>query len=232
MTESATGGVGNAWAKHPHALALYSPEPGDRVRLLVSYGGAWRALLWLKVGKDGSIYVAPRITDVTTVKKGMKKTEQNQVTISYDEGDTVLDAETLKNPKLSFHASGLIRATGDRLRGHNLRELEEQVELCQILFEHPRIREPIAEVRERDICLEYPIDDERPLIGSLLVAPSRRMNPPPVFADAIHCSSMGLRYTGLDEMQDIVVLFALRHGLKGSWPPMTYVTFGYRGDFD
>ena len=212
------------WAKHPHALALFTPDPGDRIRLLISYAGSWRALLWLKVGKDGSIYLAPRIENVTQVKRGGKEPEDGIVTIQYDEGEIVDDIETLKNPKLSFHASGLIRAGSERLKGTSLRDLKEQILLCEILFEHPSKREPIDKIGDRDICMEYPVDEQMPLLGGLLVAPRDRVSPA-TFEGAVHCSVVGLNYTGLQDVQDLFVQFALWHGLVGEWPPMTYMTY-------
>ena len=219
------------WAKHPHALALFDPDPGDRIRLLINYEGFWRGLLWVKVGKDGSIYLAPRITNVISVKQGDKEPVDGEVIVKYDEGESVLDDETLQNPKVSFHASGLIRAGGKRLKGPPLRALTAQRMLCQVLFEHPANREPIAKIGKRDICLSYPVDEERPLACGVLIAPSSNFSPAS-FDSAAHCSIAGLKYSGLDDVPDMMLQLVLWHGPTGPWPPETYVTFGHSGDFD
>lgn len=220
-----TGNFAREWAKHPHAMALFDPDPGDRIRLLVSYGGFWRALVWLNVAKDGSIYLGARIENVTEVKRGGTETKDGIVTIRYDEGEPVDDVEALKhNPKLSFHASGLIREGSKSSKGTSLRDLKEQFVLCQILFEHPSKREPIDTIGNRDICMDYPVDEQRPLLGGLLVAPLGKHSPAN-FAGAFHCSSVGLTYTGLQDIQDLFVQFALWHGPEGNWPPMTYMTY-------
>ena len=216
------------WAKHPNALALFSADPGDRVRLLIKYAGSWRALLWIKVGSDGSIYAAPRITGVASVKKGTKELHGGEATIKYGEGDPVLDPETLRNPKVSFHASGLIRAGGDRLKGPSLKELTGQRMLCQFLLEHPRVREPIDKVRRRDICLDYPVQENRPLFCGLIVSSLESLSPA-MFEKATHCSRAAVQFSGLGEVPDLFVQMALWHGPAGSWPPET---FGYSGQFD
>lgn len=215
------------WARHPHALALFTPSPGDRLRLLVNYKGFWRGLLWVKVARDGSIYLAPRITNVLSVKSGTKMPVDGSVTINYDEGDSVVDTETLRNPKVSFHASGLIRIGGERLLGPSLRSLDSDRMLCQILFEHPSKRKPFEKLEKRDICLEYPIDEERPLICGVFVAPSKGFNPA-VVENATHCAIAGLLYQGLTDVPDLMLQLALWHGPLGDWPPETYVTLGYQ----
>jgi len=38
-------------------MSIVLPNVGDRVRVAIQYNEVWRPLAWLRVGKDGSIYL-------------------------------------------------------------------------------------------------------------------------------------------------------------------------------
>jgi len=116
--------------------AFYEPTVGDRIRVVVRYENAWRPIFWLMVGKDGSIYLGHRYTEISVLRKGTKEVRNSSVSIRYEEGQDV-SPELRKNPKVSFHASGRINAVGDRLLSGSLRTITEQQELCRALFLHP-----------------------------------------------------------------------------------------------
>ena len=226
----AESGAGNQWARKDNAVAVYSPDPGDRIRILLRYRGHWLAVLWLQVSKDGSIYLGPRLVDVSSIRKGTKRLEGGQVSIGYDEGEEVKQPGVLRNPKVSFHATGAINAGGERLRGESLRGIREQRTVCKVLFQHPSSWVPISRdsIRKRDICLEYPIDEARPLTGALFVAPYGKEEHIQ-FKDAAHRVVVALTYSDLENVPDVLVQLALWHGVEADWPPSTYILYAHAG---
>lgn len=207
---------------------LYCPSPGDRIRVVVQYGGTWRPVFWLKVGKDGSVYCGPRFTSIATLRKGSKFVQEGRVSIKYEEGQEVTDPALRKSAKTSFHATGIVNAAGDRLYRDPLRTIKEQQELCWVLFQHPSQYSPASKIEDRDICLNYDLDERRPLQGSLFVAPSDKWRIVRI-QSATNQINLLLAFSKLTGCPDLLVQFILHHGVTGPWPPYTYLVFGTDG---
>lgn len=205
--------------QHLVRLPVYLPELGDHVRLLVQYGGEWRPFFWISVRKDGSVYLGPRYETIATLMQGSKRAEGGQLTILYGEGQVVTDPELMKRSKLSFHGSGIVGAAGDRwTRLTPLRDLKAQESLCSVVFQHPSSFAPAPAVRKRDICLEYAVDEERPLQVHVHVAPSGQETFRLVGgATAQH--NLVLHYPSIQRSVQI----ALFHGPEFQWPPFTII---------
>ena len=124
------------------------PSVNDRIRIAVRYENAWRPIFWLMVKKDGSIYLGPRYTDVSVLRKGTKDVSGSSLSVRYEEGQDVTDPELRKSPKISFHASGRINVGGDRLLRDSLRAIVEQQELCRALFQHPSHYAPVLKIED------------------------------------------------------------------------------------
>lgn len=206
---------------------LYTPEPGDRIRVLLKYGGEWRPVFWFAVGGDGSVYLGPRFANISVLRKGSKEIKQGQLTINYEEGQDVSKPDLLKNPKVSFHGSGTIIAADERFFRDPLRSLKQQQLLCGTVFMNLGRYAPVhpSRIGKRDICLRYPVDKERPLYGFMYVAPvteARLVRQP----SATYQVNLLLSYSGLQRMPDTVVQLVLAHGPTGPWPPYAYVFFG------
>ena len=129
-------------------VAFYEPSVNDRIRIAVRYENAWRPIFWLMVKKDGSIYLSPRYTNVSVLRKGTKEISGSRVSVKYEEGQDVTDPELRKSPKISFHASGRINVGGDRLLRDSLRAIVEQQELCRALFQHPSHYAPVLKIED------------------------------------------------------------------------------------
>ena len=212
-------------------IHLYEPDAGDRIRVCVLYGGSWRPLLWFELEKDGSLYLGPRLTKPSVLKRGAAAPKDGALSISYSEGEVVADSAVLKNPKFSFHASGLTHAAGQRLVREPIRGLREQKELCILLFQHPSSREPLSgPVRKRDVCLErYKVDESAPIHGMLFIAPDT-CGRPVAMQLAEHQFNLFFHFTGLaDGAPNLLLQLVLGHGLRGPWPPATYVLFQAAG---
>lgn len=204
---------------------VYEPNPGDRVRIALEHENAWHGIFWLCVQKDGSIYLAPRLASVREIIKGISKIEAGRHTIRYDEGQHIADPQVLKQKgKISFHASGVVNAAGERMFRDSLRDLKDQQELCRALFRHPGQFSSIDKIGPRDICLSYPIDGKRPLQAILFVAPLDH-NKMVRVQDAAYQINCCLVYRGLIEAPDLFLQIVLFNGAELPWPPYTYLFF-------
>ena len=86
------------------------PEIGQRIRFAVKHEGLWRPLVWVRAGKDGSIYVALLMGKPTVAKAEEKKAEK-VTKVKYTEFEDL--NEVPKSSRLSFHPSGEVHI-GDK----------------------------------------------------------------------------------------------------------------------
>ena len=112
---------------------------------------------------------------------------------------------------------------GDRLLRDSLRTIVEQQELCRALFQHPSHYAAISKIEDRDICLDYPLDETQPLQGILFVAPSNNAKLVRI-PSANQQINLMLPFSGLTDVPDL--LFVMGHGPVGPWPPYAYLMFG------
>jgi hypothetical protein len=214
----------------------YEPDPDDRIRIAIKYKNTWRLIFWLQVKRDGSIYAGPRYEEIKYLAKGVKEVKgpKGEVDFKYNDGKIITDPDILKGAKMSFHASGVIHAAGERIHGESLRELTNPKQLCLVLFSHPSKYAVIPmpqKVKKRDVFIDYPIDEGRPLQAYLIVSPlsnSQLSNEIPVGVetDAVYQAPLifGFPKMGKD-MSAIAVELILYHSAMGQWPPYTGIFF-------
>jgi hypothetical protein len=147
---------------------LFEMSPGESLRVGILYKGVAHMLLWLKVGKDGSIYCRPRLGKDITIQKGKKIVTAEDSTFNYT--DLSKEISWNENVKLSFHASGVINASGERLFRNPIRNISERQQLCQILFVHPTKYRPVQNLRKNDIVINPPFNENSPLCGYISVS--------------------------------------------------------------
>ncbi len=209
---------------HNIMLGIWKPPIGARIR--IGFGQSKKAIhgvLWFQILKDGSIYMGPRNPDYKFQKSGSKKSDGKDVFIGYDEGDPIEDTSLLKNPKLSFHASGVVHAGGKRSFREVFRKLDRRELVCQILLQNPKGFPVLEKINKYDICIDYPISDEFPIICNIYVSPLNKKFPLLEMQEAKYQVSTVLEYQGLDILPDIAVQIMFFHIKKGSWPPYTYI---------
>ena len=208
---------------HKCALGFWEAPLRATIRIGFSRNdNKMRGLLWIRVYRDGSIYLGARKPDSRFQKLGAKPIEKRETFIGYDEGELIQDEVSLKNPKLSFHASGTIHAAGKRWFRSTLRGLSEKQLVCQILFQHPTEFAYLGKVGKHDIGLFYPVDDDYPIWGHIYVLPLKTQFTPVQIGNAKYQWSVILAYRGLNQVPDIAVQVVLYHAYKGAWPPATY----------
>jgi hypothetical protein len=205
-------------------MPVFSPDPGDRIRIGLQDGSKdYHPLMWLQVSQDNSLYLSIRAKGATSIRKGSKVSIGSTTKFSYQEGSEVTDANERKNPKTSFHGSGLVKEGETRVWGKPLRNLSEQVQLCLLMFRHPKFFPSDPKVGNRDIVLAYPIDEGYPLLGAVFVSPAQSISPVEM-PSAIHQVNLVLLFHGLD-YGDLAVQVVLHHGVEGPWPPASYMLF-------
>ena len=180
----------------------------------------------MKVGKDGSVYLGPRLRNITTVRQGVKRVEEGKLSIRYEEGQEVASHH---KAKISFHASGHINTSGSRLLRNSIREIKNQQELCRVLFRHPSHFPPGSNVGKRDILLDYPLPQEDCLLEALIfISPIEKTKLIRV-RGALYQTTLMCPFSGLNGVPDLTIQLAFFHGGPTVSPPFTYILFGTLG---
>jgi hypothetical protein len=207
--------------------AVFEPNPGDRIRILIEYKGTWRALFWVKVASDGSVYLGPRIKKPKTIKKGRSIANNGTISVNYSDGVEVEIDKQPNKAKFSFHASGIINnLINERSIRSSLRDIQEQEHLCTILFYHPDKFEEISieKIKKRDICLRYPIEDDYPIMMNVFIAPTQKLQLVNMVTEKQQLNIV-LLYKNLQNISDMAVQLSIFTPAKGPWPPYTYVLY-------
>jgi hypothetical protein len=205
------------------ANQLHLPAVGDRVRVALLHGGQWRPILWLRVGKDGSVYAGVLVGTPSTGLLISKSVDQGKATISYSAGVTLAEKTLPSSSRVSFKASGEIHLGNKVLPGRPLEGLLRPLQLCIVTFVHPsRYRLPTKKNdNDYDVgIVGYPLDEARPMYGAIFASPwpydgtiSR------ISVGNMKCQSdIFLAFRNLGRTPDLALQVAIGHGPEGSWP--------------
>lgn len=208
---------------------IWEPIINKPVRISFTYKEFIRPFIWVVVKKDGSILLGRSPSGNELFPKiGMAVSNDGSATIKYDEGVEVQEPDALKKAKVSFHASGVVRANipAEGLRSFNksLRDMSEPMHLCSIVFQHPSQYKSIETIRKQDIVLNYPFDEKFPLSCDVYATPLGHQ-PLPLIHDAKEQVPVILWYRNLDNMPDLEVRFYFYHNAGGLWSPYTYIVW-------
>lgn len=158
--------------------ALILPDPGRRtLRFLFAYLGELRAIAWMAVGADGSLYLNHRLSGSNKVisGQGIADGQGGFTDLRLEEGEVPVG---IAKPKLSYHASGIVTRADERSHSVSIREVTESTLLRQDRYAHPSrfdvVRSPL---RATDIVVPdgagqpFTLQDDRPLGSRVFVAP-------------------------------------------------------------
>ena len=204
---------------------LHLPAIGDRVRVALHHAGQWRPLLWLRVGKDGSIYVGMLVGAPTTGLFGSKPVGERKATVSYSEGELLTGQNLPSSSRVSFKASGDIHLGNRVLRGRPLDGLSRPLQLCVVMFVHPSRYRPPAKKNENDYDVGiagYPLDESRPMYGAIFVSPwsdSGTINRIQI-KNMMFQGDIFLAFRDLGRTPDVALQIAIGHGPEGGWPKL------------
>jgi len=198
------------------------PKIGDRVRFAIHYKGAWRPLGWVRVGKDGSIYLG-LLTGNPSVVRSFEKPASRVTKIKYDGAQEL--SKVPKSSRISFKASGEIHL-GERVaRNEPLESMQKPRQLCLMLFVHPSRYLPPKSKNPNDYdmgILGYEVDNLHPMYGALIVSPLGHSSVvhQPKLPNMTTFSGIALGFRGLSRTPDLLVQIVIGHGPKGPWPEL------------
>jgi hypothetical protein len=158
--------------------ALILPDPGRRrLRFLFGYLGELRAMAWMAVGADGSLYLNHRLSDRNKMisGQGIADGQGGFTDLRLEEREVPAG---IVRPKLSYHASGIITRGDERSRSVSIREVTESTLIRQDRYAHPSLFDVVQPpLRQTDIVIPdtagkpFELQDERPLGSRVFVAP-------------------------------------------------------------
>lgn len=208
---------------------IWEPKTGKSVRICSIYQDKIHALIWISIGIDGSIYLG-RPGAISSLKVGESLISNGSFIVSRDEGTEISDSSFLKNAKISFHSSGCIKLN---ISEEGLRYFRRSFVnpckydlVCTVLFQHPSAYKYIEITRKQDIVLNYPFDEECPLLCRIYVSPIGCSNFPLV-KDASYQMPLILQYRNLKTIYDLTIFdmeisLIFFHKSGGLWPPYSY----------
>jgi len=200
------------------------------MRVVIQDGNLWRPLFWFRVTKDCSVYLGPRYKKVNEMRVGeIQPNKEGLMRVGYGDGSSVEDPDILRDAHISFHGSGITHAGGERFQISTLRELARLDLLCFALFQKLDSFQAIQtkQIRKRDVCLAYPIDQNKPLAAQLYASPIQKEFTPIRIGSAEFQINLVFIYQNLD-LGSLVLQLVLFHGLEGPWPPYTFMLFPFK----
>ena len=198
-----------------------------RARISVHYDGAWRPLLWFRIGKDGSVYLGLLQGQPAFGASGNVSGKQT-VNIKYKDGKLLTARDLRKGSRVSFKASGEIHMSSRNLNGESLEHLAKPRQLCLALFTHPSRYRPRAPLSEKNFDVEladFPIDETRPLYASVHIAPwdGTQVNAPQGLKSMKVWQSLAFGFSGLTRAPDYALGITIGHGVEGPWPRLPHL---------
>jgi hypothetical protein len=120
------------------------PAIGNRIRLAIQYEYRWRPLIWIRLGRDGSIYAGLLMDRPGLAIEGETSADRG-FRVDYRIGQTLGGAAVPSSSRVSFKASGEVHLGNRTVQGYALEHLQRPTQLCLVVFTHPsRYREPRA----------------------------------------------------------------------------------------
>ncbi len=208
---------------------LLLPDPERRtLRFLFRYHGDYRALCWLQVGPDGSLYLNRRRkpSGPGIHAEGVTGGRGELSEITWAE----IESTAVQNPKVSHHASGIVTAGSTRSESISPRDVKESTLLRSDDYTHPSRFDVIdrANFRETDIVVPwfdgepYELLDDQPLTSRVWVAPLRDGRAQVPYIDDIDDAKRGqtgivVPAQGLKGCQDLTYQIQF-FSQTGKWP--------------
>jgi hypothetical protein len=220
---------------------LVLPDPERRtLRFLFRYRDEFRAMCWIQIGADGSLYLKGRR------KSAGRGIHAEGVNDGYGGFSDITWAEiertALQNPKVSHHASGIVTAGSTRSKSISPRDVTESTLFRAMDYTHPSrfdVIEP-ANFRETDIVVPwfdgepYELLDDRPLTSRVWVAPLREGRAQVPYIEGFEDAQKGqaaivIPAKGLTDCQDLTYQIQF-FNRTGAWPEMDWTATLKVGD--
>lgn len=202
--------------------AVIALVAGEHFRFCVEYETQIRALLWLSIRRDGSLYTGFGNASRESIKRFIgQRREDGTTSFSWGEYEFVAGPE---RPKMSFHSSGVILGSHGRSVGVNLRLLTQRTLLCTYLPSHPTEWRVVPTPRRHDAVASKLIMDECPVSVDLYYQPARHTRLVSNLEKGMFV--LHLQYGGLDLNDDVLLhLVVARQPSAGVWRPISIITW-------
>lgn len=180
-------GVQKLVLENQHFVALIFPDiKRDRVRFLFAHNTQLKAVAWMKIGSDGSLYLHDRPSPTQQPKtlyksKGIADGNGSfsEMNVPYSKEWTSIEKDV---QKISYHSSGLVKGYGDFNQSINLRSITERTLIQANQYTKPERYEVIEEyaLRNTDIVVPvwdkdvFELDDTKPLMCRVFAEPLRK----------------------------------------------------------
>jgi len=200
-------------------IRIQFPRIGDRVRFAIWHADTWRPLGWVRVAKDGSVYLG-LLLGRPSVAKFVSGPSGKEVHVSEKD---FKDVPIPKSSRISFKASGEIHILGDKVvYGKPLASLAQPRQVCLMRFAHPSRYQSALKKNPNDYDMNvagYAIVEHKPMYGALILAPfARDCTLPAKLPSMEAAATFALGYRGLTSGLDLIVQVILGHGPAGTWP--------------
>lgn len=123
-----------------------------------------------------------------------------------------------------------VQITNKIIHGPSLKNLTEGVQLCQMLFAHPEQYSPAQKQLKNDVdvFIEFPIDNSRPLLGSLYVQPwdQNEIYITKCEPNMEVCFDVRMVFPDLHTSPDLRL--TIGYGLAGIWPEMPVIVVPHK----
>lgn len=179
-------GVQKLILKDQHFVALIFPDiKRDRVRFLFAHNTQLKAVAWMMIGSDGSLYLNDRVLPVRqpkTLYKSMGIADGNgsfsEMNVPYSKKWTDLKEN---ERKISYHSSGWVKGYGGFNQSVNLTNIAERTLIQANQYTRPERYEMINEdsLGNTDIIIPawdkdvFELDNTKPLMCRVFVEPLR-----------------------------------------------------------
>lgn len=224
-----------------HLATLILPDPERRaLRFLFRYRNDFRVLVWMQIGADGSLYLNPR--------RKAEGPAYHAEGVTDDKGGIAdlfwveLEAADIQNPKVSHHASGLVKAGSSRSMSVSPCDVSEPTLFRMQDYAHPTRYDvmPEEQMRETDIIvpwysgMPYELYDEKRLTSRVWIAPLRDGHAEVPYIDDIDEAAKGqtaivVPARNLNDCQDLTYQVQF-FTTGGNWPEMDWITTLKLGD--
>lgn len=177
-------GVQKLILKDQHFAALIFPDiKRNRVRFLFAHNAQLRAVVWMMVGSDGSLYLNDRplsFQQPKTLYKSKGVADGNGSFSEMNVPHSTKWTDIKENErKISYHSSGWVKGYGDFNQSINLRNITERTLIQANQYTRPERYGVIKEdkLRSTDIVVPawdkdvFELDDTKPLMCRVFVEP-------------------------------------------------------------
>jgi hypothetical protein len=220
---------------HNFVALVFSNSPGRRLRFLFVYKGELRAVSWLDIGPDGSLYLNARTTSGKPIVHGSAIADgAGGLAVEWSPDPPAREDHT--NRKVSYHASGRTKGGARMSTSISLRTLTQSTLIRQDDYAHPSRFDVIAKdaLRNGDIVVPsaqghpFELKDDARLTSRVFAAPLRAGDAQVAIIDDDPAAKEGqtavvLPAIGLDGCQDLTFQVQFYVRPHEAWPEITTI---------